>query len=300
MLTTRRTTCRDRRPRRQPRPESQNVTHSPRRRTTPAQPTPPRRDEPSTAALTLAQHGGIGLVGPGATSAARALLLELTADSLGRATSDVLITATTLAALLPDIRGSLRFPNRVHVLADLDTALDQLETITLHRVRTAAIGDHTDRPMNAAAPIILFADVRADSGRLQAILDNGAAIGIGAILLGQWRPGATAHIDLAGHVTATNPTATRRCTECDFPPFPSRTLSSFCASLPARPLPTHRANPPGQPPRHHHRACTDPTLTMSRRLTFTSANRPGLLPNQTMALTAHGSLCSCAYSDRRC
>ncbi|WP_205856364.1 AfsR/SARP family transcriptional regulator, partial [Phytoactinopolyspora endophytica] len=43
--------------------------------------------------------------------------------------------------------------------------------------------------------------------RLQAVLDNGSTAGIAGVLLGQWRPGATVHVNRDGTITATNPDA---------------------------------------------------------------------------------------------
>jgi DNA-binding SARP family transcriptional activator len=41
--------------------------------------------------------------------------------------------------------------------------------------------------------------------RLQAVLDNGATVGVLGVLLGQWRPGVTAYVTTDGRVSATSP-----------------------------------------------------------------------------------------------
>ncbi|MDT0263773.1 BTAD domain-containing putative transcriptional regulator [Jatrophihabitans lederbergiae] len=138
----------------------------------------------------LAGHG-VGLVGGGADNVARAALLDLLGASGDRAV-DVLVPAAELATLLgqhPD--GPM--PRRLHVVDTLDTALDQLEAATLHRVRQSG-GDRR--------PIVLIARPGADTARLQAVLDNGATHNIRAILLGQWRSGTSVYVGPDGLVSA--------------------------------------------------------------------------------------------------
>jgi len=179
--------------------------------------TPAARDV-SGAPLDLANSRGVGLVGAGAGDAARAILLDLlsigTADATvheaePRPRTDVLIPAADLELLIGSDRASLRVPSRVHVVADLATALDQLESAILYRTRQRERG-HDDVDM-ASGSIVLLARVPADTGRLQAVLDNGAPLGITAVLLGQWRPGTSVYVGADGLVsTAYGPAAPPR------------------------------------------------------------------------------------------
>jgi len=138
----------------------------------------------------LAGHG-VGLVGGGADNVARAALLDLLGATGDRA-ADVLATAAELATLLGQHPNG-PMPRRLHVVDTLDTALDQLEAATLHRVR---------QPAGDQRLIVLIARPGADTARLQAVLDNGATHNIRAILLGQWRPGTSLYVGRDGVVSA--------------------------------------------------------------------------------------------------
>jgi DNA-binding SARP family transcriptional activator len=158
----------------------------------------------------LANSRGIGLVGAGAGDAARAILLDLlsiemddagiaavgTADAPLR--PDVLIPAADLELLVGPHREGLSLPARAHVVADLATALDQLESAILHRVRRRESGGGE----MAAGAIVLLARVPVDTARLQAVLDNGAPLGVTGVLLGQWRPGTSVYVGADGLVSA--------------------------------------------------------------------------------------------------
>lgn len=161
-------------------------------------------------AVDLAGLHGLGLVGPGAADAARALLLHLlTAAPRRDSTASgpvVLVPAETAAALqLPDTG---RLPARLRPLPDLATALDQAETELLRQARTAATSsthDATGRNAGGELELVLVTSVPADTRRLQAILDTATSTGVGAILLGQWRPGTSLFVAADGSVTATSP-----------------------------------------------------------------------------------------------
>ena len=168
------------------------------------------------AALDLAAVHGLGLVGDGATAAARAALTTLlttgpatdigsSVDATraeGAAPVRVVVPAADLAALLgpaPSPRPAL--PAGLRVTATLDDALDLVE---------AAIVTHAARPPRSAAeqaPVLtLVAAVPTGStARLQSVLDNGAPYGITGLMLGPWPAGATAHVRVDGVVSATDP-----------------------------------------------------------------------------------------------
>jgi len=177
-------------------------------------------------ALELAVTGGLGLVGPGADNALRGLMLEfLTSPGHPRPSAlgptspavqfgldgadrpsgcDLVMPAATANHLLGHAQARRR-PSRLHVTTDSGTALDRLEAIMLHRARLrrdrAGMGSAEQPP----EPVVLTAHVPQDVQRLQAVLDNAAALGIGGLLIGQWRPGASLYVTADGRVTSTSP-----------------------------------------------------------------------------------------------
>ena len=158
-------------------------------------------------ALNLASTQGLGLVGPGTISAARALLVGLLAEyvppSLGHRGARVLIPAADVRALLGG--AVTRAPTALQVTRDLDAALDELETLLLTRTRHVLDGPH--HPASACDPVVLVATPEPHTERrLQAILDNGAPLGIAGVLLGQWRPGGTVRVREDGTVAVASPT----------------------------------------------------------------------------------------------
>ncbi|MEV0220725.1 BTAD domain-containing putative transcriptional regulator [Streptomyces sp. NPDC050704] len=154
----------------------------------------------------LARTRGLGLVGPGAYGAIRALLVALLAEHHQPAARHVelLVPATDARQLLGENLADARNSDRLRIVADLDAALDTLERELLSRARLAP--DHTTVADSASTPraeLVLVATpaVRAER-RLQAILDNGSALGLAGVLLGQWRPGGTARVRQDGTVAA--------------------------------------------------------------------------------------------------
>jgi nucleoid-associated protein YgaU/DNA-binding SARP family transcriptional activator len=153
-------------------------------------------------ALDLATTRGLGLIGPGALTAARALLVGLLARAQqGVDTGDVEVVVP--APDVPTLIGSaaLRHPPvRLRIVADLDAALALMEAELLTRVRHASSGVHHH------TTLLLLATPRAQDGqRLQNLLDNGSTLGLAGLLLGPWQPGATAKINADGTVAAASP-----------------------------------------------------------------------------------------------
>ncbi|WP_233438639.1 BTAD domain-containing putative transcriptional regulator [Actinokineospora spheciospongiae] len=156
-------------------------------------------------ALDLATARGLGLLGPGAVAAARALLLTaLTTapDHRTPPTGQVVVAADDLAAVLGREIARGRLPSAVRVTADLDAALDAVEAETLVRAST----DH-DRSTGSGEwpPLLLVARPPAHPRRLQAVLDNGAPFAITGLLLGQWQPGVSAYVRENGTISTTSP-----------------------------------------------------------------------------------------------
>ncbi|WP_439382130.1 transcriptional regulator [Amycolatopsis lexingtonensis] len=139
-------------------------------------------------ALDLAATHGLGLIGPGSHSAARALLLTAMTSTRG---TQVVAPAADLRGLLGVPENGDQLPACVHVVGDLADALTRLES--------------QDSPK--AIREILMAGVptaEPDHTRLQRVVADGGASKI-VLLLGQWHPGVTAYVDAAGVITATSP-----------------------------------------------------------------------------------------------
>ncbi len=152
-------------------------------------------------AVDLAQTRGLGLVGPGAHDAARALLVTLLADTrLGAA--ELVITAELATTLLGDPARCSALGG-VRVVDSLRHALDHLEAELFTRARQAAdpaASDESPRPM-----VLVAQPCASEERRLQGVLDNGSTLGFAGVLVGQWRPGGTVHVRAGGTVAATSP-----------------------------------------------------------------------------------------------
>ncbi|MFD3579215.1 hypothetical protein [Streptomyces sp. NPDC058644] len=154
----------------------------------------------------LARSRGLGLVGPGALDAARALLIGLLAERRrkGAAAAQLVMAAPDADRLLG--RHTAAVPaRRLRIVADLPQALQLMETELLSRTRARS---HAAALVPSAVPseIVLIAAVPAQQEqRLQAILDNGSALGLAGLLIGQWRAGGTLRVRGDGTVGAANP-----------------------------------------------------------------------------------------------
>ncbi|WP_233427387.1 BTAD domain-containing putative transcriptional regulator [Actinokineospora spheciospongiae] len=154
-------------------------------------------------ALNLATARGLGLLGPGAVAAARALLLTALTTAPDHRTppmGQVVVAADDLAAVLGRDAARGRLPSAVRVTADLDAALDAVEAETLVRASTNRGAGPGEWP-----PLLLVATPPAHLRRLQAVLDNGAPFAITGLLLGQWQPGVSAYVRENGTISATSP-----------------------------------------------------------------------------------------------
>lgn len=141
------------------------------------------------AAATL----GLGLTGPGAPDAARALLISTLAQNPD---ATAVLPAADLRRLLGVGADTHPATGRITVAADLRDALAGLEGDVLTRVRLLEDSQgHTSPP-----PTLLITTAPADSRRLQAIADLGAGLGIVVVVLGAWPPGLTCHIDPDGTI----------------------------------------------------------------------------------------------------
>jgi DNA-binding SARP family transcriptional activator len=150
--------------------------------------------------LDLLAQPGVGLVGPGADGAARALAVALISDAGARAE---LIATGTAASLLP--RGT---PG-VDVAEELTDALARLEVELVHRSRLLDAHDTDDlaalaasHPEEPLGPLVVVAPAPAPASaqRLAAVLTLGERLGISAILLGDWASGLTLAVAADGTV----------------------------------------------------------------------------------------------------
>lgn len=156
---------------------------------------------------------GLGLVGPGAEPAARALLIA-TLSSGGPtdpdAKSQIVIPAATLSTLLGATEASPGTIPRLHVAADLGEALARVDELTIERSRLVEDYDAADLASVQMAdpfhpptpPVLLLADAATHEfrARLTTTFQLGAPLGIGGVLLGDWPPGDTLTVHADGTV----------------------------------------------------------------------------------------------------
>ncbi|PWK84503.1 DNA-binding SARP family transcriptional activator [Lentzea atacamensis] len=153
-------------------------------------------------AVDLADAHGLGLLGAGAPAAVRALLVAIlsTAATTTQRPATVIVPADDLAALFGRRVAQAPLPAGVRVAADLDAALDMLESETLVRVGQLT---STGQPWE---PVVLAARAPGrQARRLQAVLDNGSTVGVTGLLLGQWSAGVTAYVRDDGTISTTSP-----------------------------------------------------------------------------------------------
>ncbi len=151
--------------------------------------------------------GGLGLTGPGAPAAARAILAGLLARPPRRqdgTPAQIIIPAADAAGLLPCLAGQAHPPIRgVVVPPALDAALDEAEAMILRRARTA--DDDGDDGPQPIAVVLAGAPGPAAAQRLAGITQAGHDLGVAAILLGEWPHGTTCHITASGLITSVTP-----------------------------------------------------------------------------------------------
>ena len=168
------------------------------------------RGDGAEAAVELAALGGLGLAGPGAEPAARAILAALLAQapSAGTGLPAVIIPAADAARLLPGA-GPATIPG-LAVPATLDAALGELEALQLTLARLSGMGDDladaSPAPGAAGPGVTLIASPgQGTARRLAGILDAGRRTGTAAVLLGVWPAGVTCQVAADGTVTAVAP-----------------------------------------------------------------------------------------------
>jgi DNA-binding SARP family transcriptional activator len=170
----------------------------------PAAPTPPGPQAPvRPGVVAIGQHndqevtvdltdGGLGLDGPTAPQAVRAVIVALLAAQPQADAVEVLVTGQPLAAQL---LGDAAPTPGLGVVADLDTALSTVEVEMIHRLRLLQGHDAPDvasylevDPAEPLPTIVLVTDPADDKAgwapRLAAVLAMGRRLSIGALLVG--------------------------------------------------------------------------------------------------------------------
>jgi len=176
------------------------------------------RADGSDAAVDIAALGGLGLAGPGARPAARAILASLLAQAppAGTGLPAVIIPAADAARMLPGTDPAAT-PG-LSVPGTLDDALGELEGLLLTLARTSG-GNGTDDDLtvndltvagpgpDAAGPgvALIAAAGQGPSRRLAGILEAGRRTGVAAVLLGTWAAGVTCQVAADGTVTDVTP-----------------------------------------------------------------------------------------------
>ena len=155
-----------------------------------------RDDEP--VEVDLAPAGGLRLIGQGAQSAERALLVQvLTRAAEGRC--HVITAGDVLGRLLGDewANGGLLVPG-VYVASDTAEALNRLAAEIVGR--TPADEDPAGGDLHQVPPIVCLIDPGEQAQRLRADLALGAKCAVGAIVVGEWLHGTILVVDGSGTV----------------------------------------------------------------------------------------------------
>ncbi|WP_158220828.1 LysM peptidoglycan-binding domain-containing protein [Kineosporia sp. R_H_3] len=163
----------------------------------------------------LVPDRGLGLIGAGADSAARGLLVAaLTSGGTHDpdVQGEVVVPEATLRRLLASDAGPVKDLQRLCVTPDLDEAIAEIEAIILRRQRLLDEHDAADiaalraDPTNPPMPqLVLLADVPTGeqaAQRLIALLEQGPSTNSAAVFLGDWPSGSTATIEADGRTTA--------------------------------------------------------------------------------------------------
>jgi DNA-binding winged helix-turn-helix (wHTH) protein len=135
-------------------------------------------------ALNIASVHGLGIIGPGAPEAARALLIALLTH---RDEAVVIVPAADLEVLFPKSTQPDQWPARLRVAADLAAAVAEAEDLS-------EIMDDTSVALVARPH---------DPDVLQRLV--GEHTNVSVVLLGTWPAGLTATVDAHGTISATNP-----------------------------------------------------------------------------------------------
>jgi DNA-binding SARP family transcriptional activator len=156
--------------------------------------------------------GGLGLTGPGAFAAARAILATPLSDARSSPEDpavSVIVPADAAGLLLASTSEADGDPGIIPGLSQpvsLTAALDEIEALILRRARLAPSSDDhwPPRAATAAGPkVALFAiPTLSDTRRLHSIIASGQDFGVMVIVLGEWPYGVTCDVAADGTITA--------------------------------------------------------------------------------------------------
>ncbi|HEY1822107.1 MAG TPA: BTAD domain-containing putative transcriptional regulator [Trebonia sp.] len=169
-----------------------------------------RGDDGAAVDIDIAALGGLGLTGPGAEPAARAILAALLAQAPpGDTGLPVVIIPAADAARLLFGAGPATIPG-LAVPATAEAALGELEALQLTLARLSGAGDDLADAGPAPGPggpgvTLIAASEPGLARRLAGILDAGRRTGTAAVLLGTWPAGTTCQVAADGTVTAVTP-----------------------------------------------------------------------------------------------
>ncbi|HEX5293935.1 MAG TPA: BTAD domain-containing putative transcriptional regulator [Streptosporangiaceae bacterium] len=155
--------------------------------------------------------GGLGLTGPGAPAAARAILAGLLSQAWSGKHSPlpvVIVPGGDAAVLLPGLQhdpGQAGIPG-LELTRTLGSALDRAEILLLQRARTARTSPSAGSAGRPDAPAVLIAAPGRPPGRrLRAIIDSGRRLGFSVILLGDCPGGTACHVTAGGIAASPDP-----------------------------------------------------------------------------------------------
>jgi outer membrane protein OmpA-like peptidoglycan-associated protein/DNA-binding SARP family transcriptional activator len=163
----------------------------------------------------------LGLTGPGAEAAARALLLALLTHA-GDHDVEIVIPRVDAASLFSlsrdDVDEVAEYVRALTVTADVDAAIRLLESERIHRARLLDTTDSQDLAAVRVAdpteplPRLVLAARPGDEHRrrLEALCGAADVYDMAALIFGQYPPGPTLDIDYDGRVTTAGGAGTQR------------------------------------------------------------------------------------------
>ncbi|WP_050512439.1 BTAD domain-containing putative transcriptional regulator [Streptomyces rimosus] len=193
------------------------------------------------AAWQLARCGGLGLVGPGAVAAVRALLLARMAEPSETARMLLVVPQDDAALLFGTARAALAQAPGVRLAAGLDAALDVAEAAGEHRGPSGSTCAGLDEPVEV---VLVATPAPYAVPRLRTASTLPAARGRAVLLLGSWGRGGTVRVQPDGTVSAAFPAAAQQLTGTRLFTRPEPDAATLAAALhSSRPAPP-RSEPP--------------------------------------------------------
>ncbi|WP_406637561.1 BTAD domain-containing putative transcriptional regulator [Amycolatopsis sp. WGS_07] len=158
-------------------------------------------------ALDLARTGGLGLTGPGAMAAARALTVSLLAQAASEDVPLQIVSPIAEARHLFEHDMTDRLPHQLRIVDSLPAALDHMEAELLTRSRQLVTEGPEQRDTRFGLCLLVAAANEDVDRRARAVLDNGARLHLAALFLGPRQDGITVHVSDDGTVERSSPGA---------------------------------------------------------------------------------------------